>query len=58
MISGDTKVESKLEAGSQAKAEYRFADGRNAAVHVVVSNFGNERSLKGRTRDSTGLLRE
>ncbi len=37
MINGDTKVESKLKAGSQAKAEHRFADGRNVAVHVVVT---------------------
>ena len=37
MINGDTKVESKLKAGSQAKAEYRFADSRNVALHVVVT---------------------
>ncbi len=36
-IDGDTKVESKLEVGSQAKVEYRFTDGRNVAVHTVVT---------------------
>jgi hypothetical protein len=37
MIDGDTKVEGKLEVVSPAKAGYRFADGRNAAVPVVVT---------------------
>ena len=32
----DTKVEGKLKAGAQATVEYRPADGRNIAVHVVV----------------------
>jgi hypothetical protein len=36
-IDGDTKVEGKLEVGSQAKAGYRYADGKNVAVHVVVT---------------------
>jgi hypothetical protein len=31
-IDGDTKVEGKLEVGSQAKAGYRYADGKNVAV--------------------------
>jgi len=37
LIDGDTKVEGKLEVGSEAKVEYRFADGRNVSVHVVVT---------------------
>jgi hypothetical protein len=36
-IDGDTKVEGKLEVGSLATVEYRSADGRNVAVHVVVT---------------------
>ncbi len=57
MINGDTKVESKLKAGSQAKAEYRFADGRNVAVHVVVT-LTSEISARGKdeTRDSRAGL--
>ncbi len=37
LIDGDTKVEGKLEVGSQAKVEYRSVEGRNVAVHVVVT---------------------
>jgi hypothetical protein len=37
LIDEDTKVEGKLEVGSQATVEYRSADGRNVAVHVVVA---------------------
>ena len=37
MIDGDTKVEGQLEVGSQAKVEYPSADGRNVAVHVVLT---------------------
>ena len=35
-VDGDTKVEGKLKVGSQATVEYRSADGRNIAIHVVV----------------------
>ena len=38
LIDGDTKVEGKLEVGSQATVEYRSADGRNVAIHVVVAH--------------------
>ncbi len=37
MIDSDSKVEGKLQVGSQAKAGYRYADGKNVAVHVVVT---------------------
>lgn len=36
LVDDDTKVEGKLEVGSHATVEYRSADGRNVAVHVVV----------------------
>jgi hypothetical protein len=36
LVDDDTKVEGKLKVGSQATVEYRSADGRNIAVHVVV----------------------
>ncbi len=36
-IDGNTKVEGKLQIGSQATVEYRLADGKNVAVHVVVA---------------------
>lgn len=36
LVDDDTKVEGKLQVGSQATVEYRSADGRNIAVHVVV----------------------
>ncbi len=36
-IDGDAKVEGQLEVGSQAKVEYPYADGRNVAVHVVLT---------------------
>jgi len=32
-----TKVEGKLQVGSQATVEYRSADGKNVAIHVVVA---------------------
>lgn len=35
-VDGDTKVEGKLKVGAQATVEYRSADGRNIAIHVVV----------------------
>jgi hypothetical protein len=35
-IDDDTKVEGKLQVGSQATVEYRSADGKNVAIHVVV----------------------
>lgn len=37
LVDDDTKVEGKLQVGSQAKVEYRSADGRNIAIHVVVT---------------------
>lgn len=37
LVDDDTKVEGKLKVGSQATVEYRSADGRNIAVHVVVT---------------------
>jgi hypothetical protein len=37
LVDGDTKVEGKLQVGSQATVEYRSIDGSNIAVHVVVS---------------------
>ena len=36
LVDDDTKVEGKLNVGSQATVEYRSADGRNIAIHVVV----------------------
>lgn len=36
LVDDDTKVEGKLQVGSQATVEYRSADGRNIAIHVVV----------------------
>ena len=36
LVDDDTKVEGRLKVGSQATVEYRSADGRNIAVHVVV----------------------
>jgi len=36
LVDGDTKVEGKLKVGAQATVEYRSADGRNIAIHVVV----------------------
>jgi hypothetical protein len=35
-VDGATKMEGKLEIGSQATVEYRTADGKNVAVRVVV----------------------
>ena len=59
IIDGDTKVEGKLEVGSQAKVEHRSADGRNVAGHVVViPTSGNERSRKGRTHHSRAGLEQ
>lgn len=36
LVDDDTKVEGKLRVGSQATVQYRSADGRNIAIHVVV----------------------
>lgn len=36
LVDDDTKVEGKLRVGAQATVEYRSADGRNIAIHVVV----------------------
>jgi hypothetical protein len=44
LVDNDTKVEGKLQVGSHATVEYRFADGRNIAIHVVVTAAS---SLKG-----------
>lgn len=37
LVDDDTKVEGKLKVGSQASVEYRSADGKNIAIHVVVT---------------------
>lgn len=37
LVDDDTKMEGKLQVGSQATVEYRSADGKNIAVHVVVT---------------------
>jgi len=37
LVDDDTRVEGKLQIGSQATVEYRTADGRNVAVRVVVA---------------------
>src|SRR5205807_2313299 len=37
LVDDDTKVEGKLKVGSQATVEYRSADGKNIAIHVVVT---------------------
>jgi hypothetical protein len=44
LVDDDTKVEGKLQVGSHATVEYRSADGRNIAIHVVVTAAS---SLKG-----------
>ena len=36
LVDDGPKVEGKLKFGSQATVEYRSADGRNIAIHVVV----------------------
>ena len=36
LVDDDTKAEGKLKVGSQATVEYRSADGKNIAIHVVV----------------------
>jgi len=36
LVDDQTRVEGKLEVGSQATVEYRSNGGRNIAVHVVV----------------------
>jgi hypothetical protein len=37
MIDANTTVEGKLAVGAQASVEYRAADGKNIATHVVVT---------------------
>lgn len=37
LVDDDTKVEGKLQVGSHATVEYRSADRRNIAIHVVVT---------------------
>ncbi|HKD52564.1 MAG TPA: hypothetical protein VKB90_17280 [Candidatus Acidoferrum sp.] len=44
LVDGDTKVEGKLKVGAQATVEYRSADGRNIAIHVVVRPSSNFRA--------------
>lgn len=36
LVDGYTEVEGKLKVGAPATVEYRSADGRNIAIHVVV----------------------
>lgn len=38
LVGDDTKVEGKLQVRSQPTVEYRSADGKNIAVHVVVKS--------------------
>lgn len=45
LVDGDTKVEGKLQVGSQATVEYRSADGRNIAIHIVVRPASGFRAL-------------
>jgi len=45
LVDDDTKVEGKLQVGAQATVDYRSADGRNIAVHVVVKSAS---TFKGR----------
>lgn len=44
-VDGDTKVEGKLKVGAQATVEYRSADGRNIAIHVVVRPVSGFKAL-------------
>jgi len=37
LVDDKTKVEGKLTIGAQAMVEYRSDDGKNVAVHVVVT---------------------
>lgn len=37
-VDDDTKIDGKLKVGSQAKVEYRSAEGNNIAVHVIVTS--------------------
>lgn len=45
LVDGDTRVEGKLKVGAQATVEYRSADGRNIAVHVVVRRASDFQAL-------------
>lgn len=50
LVDGDTKVEGKLQVGSQATVEYRSVDGSNIAVSrrsVAPFGFPGTVSLKG-----------
>lgn len=40
LADGGTKVEGKLQVGAQATVEYRTAEGKNVAVHVVAPVSG------------------
>jgi hypothetical protein len=37
LVDGNTKVQGKLEVGSQATVEYRSADGKKIAIRVAVA---------------------
>ena len=37
LVDGDTKVEGRLQVGSQATVEYRSTEGKNIAVRIVVA---------------------
>jgi hypothetical protein len=37
LVDDKTKVEGKLKVGAQATVEYRSNDGKNIAVHVIVT---------------------
>jgi hypothetical protein len=52
LIDGDTELEGKLQIGSQAVVEYRPADGKNVAIHVVVAPAAGLKATvsSGRTR--------
>lgn len=43
MIDDTTKVEGRLEVGSQAVVDYRTDEGNNIATHVVVRSSGSSR---------------
>lgn len=45
LVDDDTKVEGKLKVGSHATVEYRSADGKNIAIHVVVTPASGLRGI-------------
>ncbi len=59
MIDGDTQVKGKVNADSQAKVGVRLRGWQECCRPCGRDpNFGNKRSLKGRTRDSRADLRQ